>query len=70
MEEQEGFVTLSGPDTRTRVDLAAVAAIHYDNREGSMTFIMAGSGSISQGSLSQEDRDRIEQLWMAARRKL
>lgn len=65
---EDGFVTLSGPDTRTEVDLTAVVGIYYNSKDDVMMLILAGGGSVSQGALSKEDRERIVASWMKVRR--
>lgn len=66
---KEGFVGLLGPDTKTMVDLTAVVGIHYNSKDDVMMLILPGGGSVSQGGLSEEARERIIASWMAMRRK-
>jgi hypothetical protein len=68
-DKPDGFTTVIGTNTRTVVDLKAVEAIHYDNRSGVLLLLTGGGAKVEAPGIPQEDRDRIEQSWMAVRRK-
>jgi hypothetical protein len=68
-EKPDGFATVTGTNTRTVVDLTAVEVVSYDSKSDVFLLVTGGGAKVEMPGISLEDRDRIEQSWMAMRRK-